>query len=539
MANMSSCHRMVTLINQCEMRASQVVYGLCLAIIGCLFLYLAAWCGYALLLVSEGVVIRLFMLLMGIGPLVAGVSLIFYAWRTIFRDSVKEAEVKPSSSVTQKPLNPSLIIVVWITIVCIGFLTADSIFSSALFYLLIGQYLIVGIHDIGHAVAAKGVGLVPTRLQIGLEPEILSFGLGRMRVGIGMNFFGGYVAAIRGKAEFTRTKNLAFELGGPIASFLLFVVVVAAACLIGFNDPLSQPIPLLLSMTLFVAQNFIMLIYLFVSDITIDGSQLKPDMPAIWECLVSSDQQWEANNPWLGKINNYIRRGMWNEAFEKALPYLQPHPQFALHFANFIMLVDREIVPIIKKLVDDTLSGGTQPSPQECSWLLFTQGACHAYQGEVAAAKKCLEEAFQSAPTDSDKVNLSEQLANLVIVQRLMDMLPEADRCSEYALLLEHESITLKGTRGSILVELGQLESGMEMLKEVFEKSESEHDKAISAFYIALGFRKVGDSASVLQWREEMMRHNPPGWLLVREGELDGGSSSSKLVPSSATTAAH
>ncbi len=94
------------------MRVAQVVYGLCVGLLGCLSLFLATWCGYALTLVSDGFQIRLFLLLLGIGAL-AGASLIFVAWRAIFPDSAKQIEVKPSADVTQERKTPLLILVVW------------------------------------------------------------------------------------------------------------------------------------------------------------------------------------------------------------------------------------------------------------------------------------------------------------------------------------------------------------------------------------------------------------------------------------------
>ncbi len=79
-------------------------------------------------------------------------------------------------------------------------------------------------------------------------------------------------------------------------------------------------------------------------------------------------------------------------------------------------------------------------------------------------------EAIQIAQTDVLKVNLYEIVANLVIVAQLMDYLPDADTCSQAAIALQPDAITLKGTRGSILVELCRVEEGVAMLEDVFPK---------------------------------------------------------------------
>ena len=80
------------------------------------------------------------------------------------------------------------------------------------------------------------------------------------------------------------------------------------------------------------------------------------------------------------------------------------------------------------------------------------------------------------------------------------DFLPEADQYSLELLRIKPDEWTVKGTRGSILVEKGELERGMRMLSEVIEHDPSTFDRAIAASFLALGELKKNNRESALKW---------------------------------------
>ncbi|MES2572187.1 MAG: hypothetical protein V4710_19295, partial [Verrucomicrobiota bacterium] len=53
-------------------------------------------------------------------------------------------------------------------------------------------------------------------------------------------------------------------------------------------------------------------------------------------------------------------------------------------------------------------------------------------------------------------------------------------------------------------------------LEEVFEKSPSNFDKTISAYFLALGHHRARRVEQAQPWLDEMMLHEPPSWLLDR-----------------------
>jgi hypothetical protein len=80
------------------------------------------------------------------------------------------------------------------------------------------------------------------------------------------------------------------------------------------------------------------------------------------------------------------------------------------------------------------------------------------------------------------------------------DFLPEADRYSVELLAAKPAEWTVKGTRGSILVDLGKIEAGMAMLQNVMKNDPSEFDRAICASFLALGEIKQGHFSKAAEW---------------------------------------
>jgi tetratricopeptide (TPR) repeat protein len=113
-----------------------------------------------------------------------------------------------------------------------------------------------------------------------------------------------------------------------------------------------------------------------------------------------------------------------------------------------------------------------------------------AYRSELANPALTAEE--RSAALDG--------FATGVLMYGAHEFLPEADRYSEELLRLNPAEWTVKGTRGSILVEKGELDAGIAMLSEVIEKDQSAFDRAISASFLALAELKKQNPESARNW---------------------------------------
>ncbi len=453
--------------------------------------------------------VRAFMLLLGSGALLAGSALLHAATREMGLLSESGSLSQEKSILRHWPA-----VVAWLIVLVSCVTIGKSHFLFLLIYCVFGLYLLIGLHELGHVVAAWWAGLRPVKMRVGSGWELFGFSRGTLRVSFGLKPTSGYVEVEPMDGHWTRKAKLLLYSGGPAASLLTFLVGMGILVSVDPQSAIFRIIPVEIYKQMFLVQHAALFVSLFSTQVMIDGMKTKGDMAAILEELAIP----------MGEAENFpeIReRASWNEVWEKDQAFLLPFPQFAEIYAKLIVWVGKDAAPKLEELVNQTLSGGRLKNNELCL-LLFARAGCLAYREETVAARKCLDEAIDTASTDSLKVSLCDQAANLVIVGRLTELLPAIDRYSQFALQLQPGEITLEGTRGSILVELDQIEAGAQMLQKVFEQSESEDDKTISAFYLALASLKAGDLAVSRSWRDKMMQHSPPEWLLARAYELDG-----------------
>src|SRR5262249_2848238 len=95
---------------------------------------------------------------------------------------------------------------------------------------------------------------------------------------------------------------------------------------------------------------------------------------------------------------------------------------------------------------------------------------------------------------------LLDSFATGVLLAGATEYLPEADSYSAELLRDYPNDWTLRGTRGSVLIETGRIEEGMAMLREVMENDDSVFDRAISAAFLALGEIRRQRPAAARQW---------------------------------------
>lgn len=87
-------------------------------------------------------------------------------------------------------------------------------------------------------------------------------------------------------------------------------------------------------------------------------------------------------------------------------------------------------------------------------------------------------------------------LNNIAYVDALIgdpELLPEADAHSKEAYGAAPWVPSITGTRGTVLVAMGQMEDGIKLLKESFEKAESSRSKAENACHLAIANVRIGN----------------------------------------------
>jgi hypothetical protein len=110
------------------------------------------------------------------------------------------------------------------------------------------------------------------------------------------------------------------------------------------------------------------------------------------------------------------------------------------------------------------------------------------------------EQLSNPALSQHERALVLDGFATCVLMYGAREFLAEADRYSQELCELKPGEWTVKGTRGSILVETGDLVHGMAMLLEVMEHDPSAFDRAIAASFLALAEFKKCNQESALKW---------------------------------------
>jgi tetratricopeptide (TPR) repeat protein len=150
------------------------------------------------------------------------------------------------------------------------------------------------------------------------------------------------------------------------------------------------------------------------------------------------------------------------------------------------------------------------------SVLLEKQIGAILRQGDIERARSLTDQYVQSSASQQEKLFLLDSLACLPFMQGLRNCLGVADGWSEQALQIQPQNLSLRGTRGSLLVEQGRFEEAEALLKEVYDQSEAEIDQGVSALYLALIAKQRGDTRTACRLAKRAKQNFPEKWLLQR-----------------------
>jgi len=108
--------------------------------------------------------------------------------------------------------------------------------------------ILILVHELGHFIAAKSLGVKVEEFSIGFPPRIFSFKRGETQYSIGALLFGGYVKMLGEEAEskdprsFNRQKplrRLVISVAGVIMNFVLAWVILSIGFMVGMTPPVT------------------------------------------------------------------------------------------------------------------------------------------------------------------------------------------------------------------------------------------------------------------------------------------------------------
>ena len=318
-------------------------------------------------------------------------------------------------------------------------------------------------HELGHFVCAKLVGMSPQQMKVGRGFRIFRKSFFGAQLELGILPDGGITYASYPHTGWSRLidlklKLIIYSIGGCLANSVLLVCLIAMFVYTGF--------PVCLYFILIEA--LMIIVALAPTDILLYGTKLHSDGKKIFLILTQDYQRY-----FCADHQEAITRIAGDRAETQTL--------FKNDIRALELLVKAEIKLAYRRF-DEAIALWDQ--------LLNAENA-----------------------SDVEKAYILDTLASIVINHGQKQYLTQADRWSQEALKLAGHSKTIQGTRGAILIEMGQYEVGIQTLLPLTEPDNDPIDIAISSAYLAKADHHLGNNEQAWKWlkQAEQVGEKVPG----------------------------
>ncbi len=306
-------------------------------------------------------------------------------------------------------------------------------------------------HELGHAVAARALGVRVFRIVIGFGRllwmgRFLGFEVELRNIPIGGTTQTGFH-----DVRFFRLKNALVVAAGPLVNAVAITVVLAwvPSAMIWEPSPFADLTP----WAAFVVANALILIVNLapIRRLETDG----------WSLLTSPFIGREAIDRSLAV--SYVREGLEARRHARHEDALRWYEEGLVRF------------------------------PRDHELRLGRVGALIDLARYDLAREELVQLAESGAIDLQTKTIVSNNLAWADVMTRRQDLLEEADRHSEDAFKQAGWFPEIQSTRGAVLVEKGRLDEGIELLEKALPQVEEVQDRAAIAGYLALAENRRGN----------------------------------------------
>jgi tetratricopeptide (TPR) repeat protein len=360
-------------------------------------------------------------------------------------------------------------------------------FLLNIFILDIALMLSILPHEFGHAFVAKRFGWRVFKIFIGFGKTVFKAKLFGFETEFRAVPLGGVVLAAPREKDHYRAKLFAFALAGPLANAILMIVAVAAmgGSLTGFGTIVRQLAPLQM---FFIANLLIVIENLWPRQITTSLGKRPSDGNQLLEALKAD-----------------------------------PNRAAQSHAAGFIL--EGILCQETKQLAEaqSWLEKGLALYPDNLQ-LLATQGLNLLYLRRLNEARDCFLKVLPR--TDKDRFLRSIILNNIAYTDAQLggsELLTEADRYSAEAMTNLSWMPSIKGTRGTVLLELGRFDEAVPLLLETMQTHDNLINKAENACWLAIAETRRGNPNMGRKYLDEARKFDSTCLLLERARKiLDG-----------------
>lgn len=348
------------------------------------------------------------------------------------------------------------------------------------------SYSLIITHELGHWLAARLVGVEVSDITIGHWRRLVSFSIKGVSVNLRAAPSTGYVTIKPSLKSFSAPRMVAVLLAGVFAEGV-FIALFAVG--------LSAPENLYSIGDLFVAFCRINIVFVGSYHTLINllptqgmvGGETRPSDGFQLIHLWKSRHQRPAQRQFfsdLQQVDALCLEGKHPEALEVACTLANKHP--------------------------DNIG----------LWQFI--GTLHQKLGQMDKAESILRELIKRPSMPVLKLaELLDCLSSMALYYGRTEMFTEADAWTNEAFRYAPNAITLKGTRGGVLIELGRIDEGIALLHEVIKRSECPSDQAFGTAYLAKAYAAKGDREESTRWMAKAQAINANHPLVKRiSGEL-------------------
>lgn len=337
------------------------------------------------------------------------------------------------------------------------------------------------LHELGHAVAGFLVGIRIFAIEIGQGQIVYDFFLGRLRWCFRAIPFGGLAHGIPRTMEFHRSRQCVFILGGPLANVILLLIAV-----------ILLPLDHQLDSTSF--EGVAPFLFLALSNAALLLFSLWPHMA----------------NSVRGKIPNDAL-GLWRTLRNK-----KTQTNELLSWRYLYEASERQRKKDMEG-AEAWIREGLQKFPKSVALKISAAGILYLKKEYHQAARSYALVAGRNKGSKAMDAHILNGVAYCYLLTGKPELLTKADTCSRLALKQSPKHPAYKGTRGSVLVELGKYGEGLKLLHEAMKSHPQNSEQALSACHIGIAEARQGNLVESRNYFAVARRLDPDCILLNRE----------------------
>jgi hypothetical protein len=320
-------------------------------------------------------------------------------------------------------------------------------------------------HELGHALAARGCGMHVFQVVVGVGKKLFECQIFGVLVEFRTIPYGGFTLALFAERERFRIREFAYALAGPMANLIVALVVLA---IVGWDRIADfQPHQKVSPWTLLFASNGLVFITNLIprSFPTATGQMVSDGVHLLRAFAMKRD-----------------------DLDQLRIAFYAAHATAARQRCEM-------------KIAAEWTERGLREYPDDRT-LLLHHGTNLIEAQRFADARALFQKLLQDC--DADDIGFRALLMNdIACVDALIggeELLRRADEYSDYALKVLPWMAGVKGTRGTVLVERGDLRDGIPLLEASLREAEEPWGRAQSACFLAIAEARRGNAEAAADY---------------------------------------